>query len=350
MSRTSAHTFTSTRAAGTRPAKIKLGPADLTTTSYLDERQFPLVVTPAINGVSLPAWATQNRDWVDRQLLDHGAILYRGFNVDSVERFRAFAAAVSDELLEYRERAAPRVQIAERVFTSSEYPANQIIHLHHEMSYSHNWPTKVFFHCRTPAPKGGRTPIARERDVFPAIEPQVREQFRTKGVMYVRNFGPELDLSWQEAFQTDDPKSVEQYCRRSKIKFEWRGKDRLRTVQVRQGVVQHPVTHESVFFNHAALFHASSLPAAARHSLSAMLAPDDMPRNVFYGDGSPIEASVLEEIRAQYDAHAVRFTWKSGDVLVVDNFLVAHGRETYAGPRQILVAMADLYTSSESFD
>src|SRR5262249_60673153 len=99
-------------AAGHSPDKIELGRADLTTPSYLDERQFPLVVTPAIDGVSLPAWAMQNRDWIDRQLLDHGAILYRGFSVDSVERFRAFAAAVSDELLEYRESAAPRVHIS----------------------------------------------------------------------------------------------------------------------------------------------------------------------------------------------------------------------------------------------
>jgi alpha-ketoglutarate-dependent taurine dioxygenase len=346
MSKSSAPTFVSARAAGVSPVRVKIGRADLTATSYLDERQFPLVVTPAIEGVSLPAWAAENRDWIDRQLLLHGAILFRGFNVESVERFRAFAAAVSNELLDYRERAAPRVQVAERVFTSSEYPANQVIHLHHEMSYSHNWPSKVLFHCRTPAIEGGRTPIARERDVFPAIDADVREQFRTKGVMYVRNFGPELDLSWPEAFQTNDPQAVEQYCRRSDIRFEWRGPERLRTVQVRQGVVRHPVTQESVFFNHAALFHASSLPAAAHRSLSAMLAPEDMPRNVFYGDGSPIEPAVLAEIRRQYDAHAMRFTWQAGDVLMVDNFLVAHGRETYSGPRQILVAMADLYTNS----
>src|ERR1041385_5611320 len=226
MSKSSAPTFVSARAAGVSPVRVKIGRADLTATSYLNERQFPLVVTPAIEGVSLPAWAAENRDWIDRQLLLHGAILFRGFNVESVERFRAFAAAVSNELLDYRERAAPRVQVAERAFTSSEYPANQVIHLHHEMSYSHNWPSKVLFQCRTPATEGGRTPIARERDVFPAIDADVREQFRTKGVMYVRNFGPELDLSWPEAFQTNDPQAVEQYCRRSDIRFEWRVRER----------------------------------------------------------------------------------------------------------------------------
>src|ERR1043166_1958095 len=118
MSKSSPSTFVSARAAGFSPARVKIGRADLTATSYLDERQFPLVVTPAIEGVSLPAWAAENRGWIDRQLLLHGAILFRGFNVELVERFRAFAAAVSDELLDYRERAAPRAQVAERVFTS----------------------------------------------------------------------------------------------------------------------------------------------------------------------------------------------------------------------------------------
>jgi alpha-ketoglutarate-dependent taurine dioxygenase len=349
MSKTWAQTFSSATAAGTRATRIKLGNEDLTTTSWLDGRRFPLVVMPAIDGVSLPAWATQSRDWIEGKLLAHGAILFRGFSVDSVETFRTFAAAVSDELIDYRERAAPRIQIAERVFTSSAYPANQIIHLHHEMSYAHNWPAKVFFYCRVPAPEGGSTPIARERDVFPTLDPGVRDQFRTKGVMYVRNFGPELDLSWQEAFQTDDPQCVENYCRQSNIKFEWKGSDRLRTMQVRQGVERHPITQEQVFFNHAAIFHLSSLPAAARQSLSDTLALEDLPRNVFYGDGSPIDPAVLEGIRNRYDAQAVRFTWQPGDVLMVDNFLVAHGRDTYVGPREILVAMADLCTSSGPF-
>jgi hypothetical protein len=215
------------------------------------------------------------------------------------------------------------------------------------MSYSHNWPTKIMFFCAQPAERGGRTPLASERQVFGLIEPRIKEQFLKKRVMYVRNYGPDLDLPWQDVFQTRDRAAVEEYCRRAHIEFEWRGAERLRTVQVRQAIAQHPVTGESVWFNHAHLFHFSSMDAATRASLAAMLAEEDLPRNAFYGDGSRIETSVLDAIRATYDSVAVTFPWQQGDILLLDNFLVAHGRAPYTGARRILVAMAELFTSKD---
>ena len=70
-----------------------------------------------------------------------------------------------------------------------------------------------------------------------------------------------------------------------------------------------------------------------------------MPRNVFYGDGTPIDVAVLDEIRDLYHECSVAFPWQEGDILMIDNFLVAHGREAFSGPRRILVAMSDLYTT-----
>jgi alpha-ketoglutarate-dependent taurine dioxygenase len=37
--------------------------------------------------------------------------------------------------------------------------------------------------------------------------------------------------------------------------------------------------------------------------------------------------------------NAISFRWERGDVLLLDNYLVAHGRNPYEGPRKILVAM-----------
>jgi hypothetical protein len=74
---------------------------------------------------------------------------------------------------------------------------------------------------------------------------------------------------------------------------------------------------------------------------------DELPRNAFYGDGSTIESAVLDEIRDIYNRTAISFPWQKGDILMLDNFLVSHGREPYAGPRKILVAMADLFTNPD---
>jgi len=120
----------------------------------------------------------------------------------------------------------------------------------------------------------------------------------------------------------------------------------LRTRQVRQAVAVHPDTGETVWFNHAHLFHESNLAPELREPLLAAFGSGGLPRNAYYGDGQAIEYSTLDEIRAGYAECTVSFPWRACDVLLLDNFLAVHGREAYRGPRRILVAMANLCVSS----
>ena len=327
---------------------VRLTAESLVETSHFDgDGRPPLVVSPRREGVVAARWAAGRREWVERELLRHGALLFRGFDISGAEQYAEFARALSPELLDYLERAAPRVEVGPNIYTSTEYPADQPIPLHHEMSYSHNWPTKLWFYCARPAQEGGATPVAPDREVFGRIDPAVRRRFAERGVMYVRNYGEGLDLSWREAFQTDDRAAVETYCRQAHMSCEWRDGDRLRTRAVRQVVATHPRTGETVWFNHAHMFHISNVAPAAREALLAQYRDDELPRNAFYGDGARIEDSVLEEIRRVYREAAVRFEWQRGDVLMLDNFLVSHGRDPFRGPRQVLVAMAELYTNGD---
>jgi alpha-ketoglutarate-dependent taurine dioxygenase len=110
---------------------------------------------------------------------------------------------------------------------------------------------------------------------------------------------------------------------------------------VRQAVATHPVTREIVWFNQAHLFHVSSLTKELGESMRALYQNDELPRNSYYGDGTPIEASTLDEIRRVYDELAVTNDWQQGDLVLVDNMLTAHGRTPYEGSRKILVAMAE---------
>ena len=163
--------------------------------------------------------------------------------------------------------------------------------------------------------------------------------------MYTRNFCDGFDLPWQDVFQTTDRSVVEDYCRRANTTFEWGDGNRLRTRQVRQAVAVHPKTGETVWFNHAHMFHTSNLSPLVRESLLAEFTEEYLPRNAYYGDGTPIEDSVLEEIRETYRQAAVVFEWRKGDVLFVDNILASHGRHPFVGPRKILVAMSELYVN-----
>jgi Taurine catabolism dioxygenase TauD, TfdA family len=116
---------------------VRLSPEELVTTGYLnDGRRFPLVMRPQTNNVDLPEWGRNNRDYIERELGKHGAILFHGFKLKSVPEFERFIKAVSEEALEYTERSSPRSQISGHIYTSTDYPPDKYIFLHNEQSCS----------------------------------------------------------------------------------------------------------------------------------------------------------------------------------------------------------------------
>ncbi|HEX8352975.1 MAG TPA: TauD/TfdA family dioxygenase [Pyrinomonadaceae bacterium] len=321
---------------------VRVSPQALVSEGYLEPgRSLPLVLRPAVEGLDLAAWAGANRDEVERRLLEHGAILFRGFDVKSPAQFERFMQAASGGALEYGERSSPRSRVGGNIYTSTDYPPDRAIFLHNEQSYNSTFPLRIVFHCRTPAAGGGETPIADTRKIFARLPREIVERFREKRYTYVRNFGDGFGLSWQTAFQTNERGEVEDYCRRNDIRFQWKDGGRLRTSQVRRAAARHPRTNEAVWFNHLTFFHVSTLDRDVREALLAQFAEEDLPNNTLYGDGTPVEPAVMDELRAAYLREKVSFRWERGDVLMLDNMLASHGREPYEGERSVLVGMAE---------
>ena len=302
---------------------------------------WPLLVQPRAER-AVEACEAAIHDVAEKRLHREGALLLRGFEVHGERGFQRFARSFGHELLSYDFGSTPRSKLEAGVYTSTEYPPHQAIPLHNEQSYTLQWPMKIWFHCMQAAPVGGQTPIADSREIHRRIDAAVRERWARRGLLYVRNYGGGLDLPWQRAFNTDDRAEVERYCRAQRIGYEWKADGELRTRQVCPAVMRHPVTGEAVWFNQAHLFHVSTLAPAVREALLAVVGDEAaLPRNVYRGDGSPIDDTLLDEVRAVLDACAVRFDWQPGDVLMLDNMLVAHGRSTFEGARKVIVAMAE---------
>lgn len=326
---------------GSRRRGIDLAQAEAVQSSYLTEgNELPLVLSPARERIDLLGWAQENLERIDRDLLRHGAILFRGFGLREVAAFERLAQVITPDLVNYVEGSSPRIMLSERVYTSTEYPPEFFVSLHNELSYAHRWPSRLFFFCMQAPPQGGETPIADSRKVLAMLPERIKDEFLRKGVRYTRNLhnGRGAGLSWQTVFETDDRAKVESYCREGGIEFRWKEDGGLSTSQVRPAAIRHPRTGELVWFNQADQFHPSSLPPEVTRALLEV-SGDELPINATFGDGSPLDAGMLDEVRAVFRAALVAFPWQQGDVLAVDNMLVAHGRMPFSGPRRVVVTM-----------
>lgn len=310
---------------------------------FPDERM-PLVVEPAPRRTSLDEFVHAHWRELEAALLEHGAVLLRGFDVRSVEDFSRCVEATGLPRLDYLYRSTPRTEVADKIFTTTEYPPAQEIVLHNENAYQREWPLKVAFCCLVPASSGGETPLGDMRRISAAIGPQLTERFAARGVCYVRHYRRHIDLPWQVVFQAEAPEQAAAFCREHGIEHEWLDEQTLRTSQRAQGTAAHPATGEQVYFNQAHLFHSSSLGAAAAESLIKLFGADRLPRHACYGDGEQIDPADLEHIRTVFRRHEICFPWRSGDVLLLDNMQAAHGRRPFRGPRKVLAALLQAYS------
>jgi alpha-ketoglutarate-dependent taurine dioxygenase len=290
----------------------------------------------------LQYWIDRRQE-IERTLHDDGAILFRGFDISDLEKFQRIMSALGSELVRYVDGNSPRTHVSGGVYTSTEYPPTYFISLHNELSYSAQWPARLFFCCLQPAETGGETPLVDSRELLQDLPADVVRDFQERRVRYIRNLhgGKGLGPSWQKTFETSERSEVERFASESGMEFEWRESDMLRLSIVRPAVALHPVTADRVWFNQADQFHPSTHPTVIRDSMLSLYKgrEDALPQHVTYGDGTPIPVGHLDVIREVTRRRMTLFRWQRGDLLMVDNMLVAHGRMPFTGPRTVLVAM-----------
>lgn len=304
------------------------------------ERTFPLIISPPRPDTDPVAWAVASRDELGAAIERHGALLFRGWQVPSVDTFEAFVRGGFGDPLAYELRSSPRHEVANHIYTSTDHPADQPIFLHNEQSYGHTWPHYIAFHCVSEPATEGATPIADLRRITSRIDPDIVSEF-AEGYQLVRHFHEGVGVSWQSAFGCDSPEQLDEVCRRGDIDYEWLPDGLLRTRQLRPVTAKHPVTGDELWFNHLTFFHHTTLPPDVLEAVLAIFPADQLPYDTRHHDGSPIDPGVMARLRAAYRSESTRFSWQQGDVLVLDNMLAAHAREPYTGDRRIVVAMIE---------
>ncbi len=292
------------------------------------------------NTLTPVVWLEDNRSVLQHILYTKGAILLRGFKITAVSEFSQFATTFSPELLDYENRSTPRTKLGGKIYTSTEYPEDQVIPQHNENAYTNKWPNTLLFFCVVPSEIGGETPLSDSREFLNLLDADIVKRFEEQGVLYVRHYMPGVDLSWQDVFQTGSREEVGKFCDKNGINFYWHDDDHLETRQVCQATHYHPVTKEKVWFNQAHLFHISAGGQERKNMLLKEFGPKNLPRNAYFADGSEIPDDMIAKITDAYCQNLIKFSWRKGDILLLDNVLKTHGRMPYKGARKIAVAMA----------
>ena len=311
---------------------------------------FPLVLelrTPA--GLDDACqWIAANASSLVGQAAEHGAILFRGFPLHTAEDFDRFVSAFGLPNFPYSESLsnAVRVNRTPRVFTANEAPPTVDILFHHEMAQTPVYPARLFFFCEQPAESGGATPLCRSDVLWQRIEQRSPEFARNcveKGLVYshVMPNGDDpqsgMGRSWQTTLRATNPADAESRLQSLGYHWQWLDNGCLRaTTPVLPAVHLLPSGRRS-FFN--------QLIAAYQGWKDSR---NDPSKSITFGDGSALDREAALLAASMAAELAFDIDWRRGDVALLDNFVVMHGRRTFRGTRKVLASLADPRTAAQN--
>jgi alpha-ketoglutarate-dependent taurine dioxygenase len=341
-------------------------------------RHLPFVVeardeTADIPLVELLEWLSDNSTWREEELHRAGALLFRGFSaIKTAEDFAAVAQRMAPEILDYAGGTTPRSAVTGKIVTSTDAPRHVVIGLHQEMSYlapspafPDPTPDKVMFFCETAPGGGGQTPIADMRAVYRKLPRELVDRFESRGGLVLHRKLPTekkygFEVTWSTAFGTSDRGEMEKIAQRNGWRMRWAEDGGLEITHGPSPVtLKHRVTGEKVWFNQAHLLHKSVAPwtsdwlGSSPSEIAEARALEPLIKDRFYyhsthADGSEISLADIDCVKRTVTEEKVLFDWKRGDVMLIDNKLVAHGREPYQPPRTIFAALlADVPRKSQ---
>ena len=323
------------------------------------------IITPDPSGIKeLDRYFSENKVSVHKLLKEKGAILFRGFAIGSPTDFAKVAKVYSPNLASDYYGTSPRTKISndDPVFTASEIPPFFPLIQHCEMSFIKVNPDYIYFFCQHPPETNGETPLCDVRKIHDQMDPRIREEFQKKKIMTIRHYNKERKKffnspfalkTWKEMFGQVDKKVIEDVCREIDVEVEWEEDEILRLITRNEPFLQ------SAWHNHALVFHELSVLLETqrifklRPSLSSWitlmmarmlfllkrLCPSRFPpMDAKFGDGSNIPDEYIRHIHDLVWKNQIIFSWQKGDMVLIDNKTVSHGRLPYKGKRTILVA------------
>jgi alpha-ketoglutarate-dependent taurine dioxygenase len=302
----------------------------------MTETDFPAII---LGNGDLGAFLGANKGAVDAALADAGALLFRGFDVSDTDAFDASIGGYGEDGFTYEESLsnAVRVNVTPRVFTANEAPPETEIHLHHEMAQTPLYPSKLFFYCEFAPDRGGATPVCRSDWLLGQLEaddPALVARFATEGVRYTNAMPADDDAgsgqgrSWRSTLGVTDREEAEKRLADLGYEWEWLADDTLRATTPALPAIRTLDDGSKSFFN--------QLIAAFRGWSDSR---NQASKSITFGGGEPIGPEHMARAIELSEELTCDIAWQAGDVALIDNFRVMHGRRPFAGKRRVLASL-----------
>ena len=228
----------------------------------------------------------------------------------------------------------PHAQGAEGVYRPVRFAPAETLLWHHENSFNARWPRFIMFACAVPAEEGGETSIVNSRLVYEQMPLNATGPLARHGIRYERLCDGRTSRSWEQIYGTADRDLAHQRAAAN-------GDDLIHTADGARITMLRPafqaVRHGTSWFNQMLHWHPHALPADLRQMMAGGLVPTY--RTCRVGDGTQIPSGTVNMLIEAHRAVEFAIRWRAGDVLLIDNEVVAHGRLPYRGRREHFVRM-----------
>ena len=321
---------------------------------------------------------------VESALRNYGVVAIRGYEVKTIEQFQQVGLSIFPELRNQYPGGAPRYKVAEYVWTASSVPSYQSICGHTETSYlPSEQPSYILFFSPQVARSGGETPIINLKSVLSYLPKQLQQKCSQtrlvtkffwastqKKLFDVRSWKwPWFSSgkSWKIVFETEDKALVEAQCSNAGRQTEWLANDGLIVHYPMPIIVSHPITKEIAWTGWFPWFHIWGVCIdawfAAKYqrkfrswlvflilfliTLGQICLEKLIPErckyralDVVFEDGSDLSFWDVYHIVKSYWKNTELFSWQEGDIVILDNYRMGHGRLPFTGERQVYIAFS----------
>lgn len=280
-------------------------------------------------------------DEVTNLFKERGFLGFTGFNAD-MDTFEKFSNQFSTDYMDHTGGGSLRQVInktGDKTILSVAYNYNPNegqfgdkeqktfgLPLHADRSYTHSQPPLMWFHCMVPAKNDGQTTVADGVTLYDQLSDRSKEVFENNQIDYIRTY---VDGEWQLWANTDSLDQVREYCKENELDLTITPDKTVRTHSLRSAVVKPRWTDKKAFVNSIPIVDWQEEKLKSQRSV------------VRLADGSPIPEDVRKDMWKVCDANTHNIVWNPGDLVMVDNTRMMHGRRAFTGrDRQISVRMA----------